>query len=135
MYIGSQIDKASAGVVLDGFSDRIGQGNLQRLAVQTCSETKNISSPQYFGVAVANAGGVVAVQDALRSWNEAQCVNGDSKTAWSGPELSTVSGTEVSVDPDAVTSDGDGLQGRSLHARDTCKYTQGMIRILICLHR
>lgn len=134
MYIGSQIDKASAGNVLDDFSDRIGQGNGQRLAVQVCSAT-NISSAQYFGVAIADTDGVAAVQDALRNWNEAQCVDGDSKTAWSGPDLSTVSGTEVSVNPDTVASDGDGLQGRSLHARDTCKYTQGMIIIRICLHR
>lgn len=124
MFIGSQIDKSSAGDVLGSFGDRIGKGNGQRLAVQTCGAA-NISSPQYFGAVIANADDVATVQDALRSWNEAQCVNGDSKTDWSGPKLTTLSGTDVSVDPDVVNGSGDAVEARSLHARDTCKYTQG----------
>lgn len=130
MYAGSQINKTDAAGVLAQVREEISREYLPgQLVAQACGSGSALSnetiSPQFFGVIVDAKGEVAAVQTALRSWNDAQCLSGSRNDAFKDVFVKLVSGSDISIAPeprfDSFTPDGSGLATRQ---SDTCRYTQ-----------
>lgn len=100
MYVGSEIEKLSAADIIQKFIDdgNTTSGLPDRLAAQLCGKI----SSQIFGVFVDTTGNVSAVQEALRSWNEAKCLTGfDGEQVWpnTAVEMILPSENKRSLDP------------------------------------
>ncbi|KAM7196728.1 putative glycoside hydrolase family 18 protein [Naviculisporaceae sp. PSN 640] len=89
VYIGSGIAhdglKSVVGALLDSIEDK---GVTQTAIYQLCSDQRPRTNT--FGVAISANGNITAVQNAVKTWNEAGCVGGFSNSSWSAnaPKLS-----------------------------------------------
>ncbi|KKA17641.1 hypothetical protein T310_8420, partial [Rasamsonia emersonii CBS 393.64] len=141
MYVGSEIEKLSAADIIQKFIDygNARSGLPDRLAAQLCG---NIGS-QIFGVFADTTGNVSAVQEALRSWNEAKCLAGfDGEQVWPNTAVAMIlpspmsSATKRSLDPRGNTCSyiqvnaGDGCSSLAQRCRisqaDLQKYNPGL---------
>ena len=116
LYLGSQVDRSSADEVIGAFHDRIGDSAPARVAAQVCDSVNHTIATQNFGLIVDGTNDVAAVQKALKTWDQADCVDGDADAVWRGTSLRVSSGKEVSIKPS---------RRAVIAARDTCRYTQG----------
>ncbi|OBT51727.1 hypothetical protein VE04_08607 [Pseudogymnoascus sp. 24MN13] len=94
-----------------------------RSAAQLCSGEASSSAIDIFGVFADATGSLLAVQEALKSWSRAQCLDGfDRSSTWPDVSLSTIPGSNIKITP--APSDGESETNSGLVARATCKYTQ-----------
>ncbi|KAF2167032.1 glycoside hydrolase family 18 protein [Zasmidium cellare ATCC 36951] len=113
-YIGSQLDKSSAAAAISKFHDRVGQNSApSEFAAQSCGTADKTVSADYFGVIYDTS--VLTVGTTLRSWDQAGCITGDQSQPWDGVQVQRLSGTRVSIAPEARSI---------LVVRATCNYTQ-----------
>lgn len=117
-YVGVQVQKESAASAISTFADQYSG----ETAAQVCAspEQNRTTSAQVFGVVVATD--VTVVQDALRGWNEAECLSNSGQQALSGATIDFISGSQIPVGPPPAAN----VEERSarLQSRATCSYTQ-----------
>ncbi len=117
VYAGRQIDMQSVSEIIQEVAQRVASSKVKQAAAQVCQE--GYLNTQIFGVFLNTEHDLAAVQDAVRAWNDAECI-GESwgeKEVWQKAALATIPGSEIEVGPDA---DDEG----SLEKRATCSYTQ-----------
>ncbi|CAK1362346.1 unnamed protein product [Cercospora beticola] len=127
LFSGSQVESASAHSAVSRLGSFLSQGaQAQQTIAQACGSGNGTISPQFFGVVVDTTGDVAAVQEALRSWKDAECVTSGTSITWERVTVNIMPGSDVSVVPSTDSEPADTrLDARSsLQRRDTCRYTQ-----------
>lgn len=118
-YTGPGIEIESAIAVIDAFASASRASSASQKAVQWCGSSNGTADRQSFGVVINTSGDVSAIQDALASWADGECLEGDSSdVSWwsdiSSPPILTTSNS---------SSSGNSSQTRK-SKRDTCSYIQ-----------
>jgi chitinase len=119
VYIGSQIDSASASSVIREFAIRVGSSKAPQIAAQLCGP--DLLGTQIFGIYLHAGGDLGATRDAVRKWRDADCLvpaqTSNVAEVWRNAPLVTIPGSDIVVGPD---TSGNG----HLDKRATCSYTQ-----------
>jgi chitinase len=120
VYAGRQIEKKSVSEIILDFAKRAANNNVRQAAAQICDS--NRLSTQILGIFADTTGNLAAVQDALRGWNDAECISDswDEEEIWQDASMATIPGDEITVGPDT------GDDEKSLTKRATCSYTQAV---------
>lgn len=118
VYAGRQIEKESLSSIIRDFAKRAASNNVKQAVAQICDS--NLLGTQIIGIFADTTGDLAAVQDALRGWNDAECISDswDKEEIWQDASFAVIPGDEINVGPD---TSGDG---QSLAKRATCSYTQ-----------
>jgi chitinase len=125
VYVGSQVDRSSASEIMSKFSDQVSrQSPSSSVSAQTCGVSNGTTSSQYFGVIYDTAVNFATVQEALKKWDRAQCLQSEQSRIWDGVSLKMNSGTQVRISPKADT-EGEKQRRNRFSSRSTCTYTQG----------
>ncbi|KAI2626766.1 hypothetical protein GGR54DRAFT_637326 [Hypoxylon sp. NC1633] len=138
IYIGSAIDKASIHSVIEAIKGQVTDTAPASAAVQLCGNERNAN--HVFGIAFDTTDGLPSVQNAVASWNNAECVTGfDSSsqlgdlTVWEAhPTFKAADSLGSSIDEirDAtlrrirqkqLNARGNACKTHSVVAGDTCK--------------
>lgn len=119
VYGGLQIEKTSLSALVRDASKHFNPRGVSQVAAQYCKEDS--LNTQIFGIFVDTTGNLAAVQSALRSWNDAECLAGswDSEKKWTGASLSMIPGSQILVGPETK-------HNGTLAKRATCTYTQAV---------
>ncbi|OBT87691.1 hypothetical protein VE02_04092 [Pseudogymnoascus sp. 03VT05] len=128
VHVGSQVEKESAASLIDKFakdtSSRPANAR-DRSAAQLCGGEASSSAIDIFGVFADATGSLSAVQEALKSWSRAQCLDGfDGSSTWPDMSLSTIPGSNIKITP--APSDGESETVASSHAQPTSIHRQGL---------
>jgi len=120
VHAGSQIDMKTVGSFIQEFAKRVSSANFDQAAGQLCGNGS--LSTQIFGIFVDTQNDLGAVQDAVRAWNDAECIadTWGTKESWKNAPLGTIPGNEVMVGPESDEDSG------NLDKRATCRYTQAV---------
>jgi chitinase len=129
-YVGSQVQKASAGSVLQQVIDQTRAGDAQHIvrAAEVCTKIQDsVLSYQTIGIFASAEGNVSAVQDALVNWNDGKCLLSNTTTSNIPITVKILSG---------IQGGGSGTleNNRTVSSRDnpnsgspaTCKYVQAV---------
>lgn len=135
LYVGSQISSTSAAAAVSQFRSFLGQGmSSDWIAIQACGSGNRTISAEFFGVVVDTTGDVSAVQDALRSWDDAECLEDGTTVTWDSIAVDVIPGSSVSIAPYQDVSGSLGVGENSptdenLEERQAgaCRYTQGKL--------
>ncbi|RMJ09850.1 hypothetical protein CDV36_010525 [Fusarium kuroshium] len=112
LYAGSQVDRRKTiDALLPTFVQALQGGSDVRQAVEACDEGP---ASDVFGLIADPTGDFVAVQAAVKSWNEGKCVAG-------GKGSKTKDLSKLTAWGYTLAANARGHSARSLDARDTCR--------------
>ncbi|KAJ4307656.1 hypothetical protein N0V84_012581, partial [Fusarium piperis] len=112
LYAGSQVDRRKTiDALLPTFVQALQGGSDVRQAVEACDEGP---ASHVFGLMADPTGDFVAVQAAVKSWNEGKCVAG-------GKGSKTKHLSKLTAWGYTLAANARGHSARSLDARDTCR--------------
>ncbi|KAK2762269.1 hypothetical protein FQN54_001279 [Arachnomyces sp. PD_36] len=119
LYMGSEIDKASVGPIVEEFtnfvSKRSGDPLPSQISLQVCDPDGEISRTRIVGITASSSGDVHAVHKSLGQWSDAECLSGFEKTE-------VLKGRKITTIPaESVTSSLLGSFREVEAAADTCK--------------
>ncbi|KAM5465542.1 hypothetical protein MauCBS54593_006317 [Microsporum audouinii] len=121
---GPQLEKKSVSDVVQLFSNKAREKKeVKQVAVQACNEDS--LSTEILGLFADTTGNLSSVQDALRRWNDAECLDSaswDEKQAWREASVTILPGQDITVGPGGL---GDAAE-QHIEQADTCSYTQAV---------
>ena len=119
VYGGSQIQKSSLSTLVRDLPEHLDPYNIQQAAAQYC--TMDALNTQIFGVFIDTSGDLAAVHAALRSFNDARCIDESfvSQTQSFAASISLVPGSQLRVTPTVESNN-------TFEKRATCSYTQAV---------
>ncbi|KFY44344.1 hypothetical protein V494_01528 [Pseudogymnoascus sp. VKM F-4513 (FW-928)] len=116
LYSGAEVQKASAANLVDMFQDQARNGSV---ILQICQT--NSTGDHMFGIFAGGMDDLASVQDAVKTWTSAQCINSQGHIAIESVNMDIL----VSVsDSDGAPSSNSTKTSRSINARATCKDIQ-----------